>query len=194
LKNEIKLIPTASQTVGPYFHLGLTNPRSVERIAGPAAGGEHILLLCAVTDGDGVPVPDSMIEIWQANSEGKYDHPEDTQDKKIDSACGGFGRMGSDAQGQMRFETIRPGRIPGPHNRLQAPHLNVSVFARGLLKRLATRIYFAGDPANDQDPILALVPSDRRATLLAIPDPAIPGLWRFDVRLQGEQETVFFDV
>jgi protocatechuate 3,4-dioxygenase alpha subunit len=190
----MKLVPTASQTVGPYFHLGLTGPRSVGQIAGPGAKGEHLTLICTVLDGDGQPVPDAMIEIWQANADGKYDHSEDTQDKPLDPACGGFGRMGTDANGVLEFHTIRPGRVPGRENRLQAPHLNVSVFARGLLKRLPTRIYFAGDPANDEDPVLTLVPRDRRETLLAQPDPAQPGVWRFVVHLQGERETVFFDV
>jgi protocatechuate 3,4-dioxygenase alpha subunit len=190
----MKLTATGSQTVGPYFHLGLTDPRSIARIVGPDAKGERITLACTVLDGDGVPVPDAMLEIWQANASGKYDHPEDTQDKPIDAACSGFGRMGSDANGVMEFETIKPGRVPGPDNRFQAPHLNVSIFARGLLKRLPTRIYFAGDRANDEDPVLALVPKERRDTLLARRDASRLSLWRFVVHLQGEQETVFFDV
>ncbi len=190
----MKLIPTGSQTVGPYFHLGLTDPRSVGCIAGPGAKGERVTLVCTVLDGDGVPVPDAMLEIWQANANGKYHHPEDTQQKALDPACEGFGRMGSDEAGMMRFETIRPGRVPGPGNRLQAPHLNVSIFARGLLKRLPSRIYFAGDPANEEDPVLALVPKERRETLMAQPDPSESGHWNFAIHLQGENETVFFDV
>ena len=190
----MKLIPTASQTVGPYFHLGLTDPRSVGYIAGPAAKGERVTLVCTVLDGDGVPVPDAMLEIWQANADGKYHHPEDTQEKAVDPACEGFGRMGSDAAGMMKFETIKPGRVPGPDNQLQAPHLNVSVFARGLLKRLPTRIYFVGDPANEEDPVLALVPKERRETLMAQPEPSKSGQWNFVIHLQGENETVFFDV
>lgn len=190
----MKLIPTGSQTVGPYFHLGLTDPRSVSCIASPAAKGERVTLICTLLDGDGVPVPDAMIEIWQANADGKYHHPEDTQEKALDPACAGFGRMGSDAAGTMKFETIKPGRVPGPDNRLQAPHLNLSIFARGLLKRLPTRIYFAGDPANEEDPVLALVPKERRATLIAQPGPSKSGQWNFVIHLQGENETVFFDV
>lgn len=190
----MKLVPIASQTVGPYFRLGLTGPRSVNCIAEPGAKGERITLVCTVLDGDGTPVPDAMLEIWQANADGKYNHPEDLQDKALDPACKGFGRMGTDANGMLEFQTIKPGRAPGPDNRLQAPHLNVSIFARGLLKRLPTRIYFAGDPANDEDFVLSLVPKERRKTLLAQPDPSRPGFWRFDVLLQGEQETVFFDV
>jgi protocatechuate 3,4-dioxygenase alpha subunit len=190
----MKLVPTASQTVGPYFHLGLTDPRSVGSITGPGAKGEKVTLVCTVLDGDGVRVPDAMIEIWQADADGKYDHPEDTQERALDPACKGFGRLGTDAQGIVEFRTIKPGRVPAPNHGLQAPHLMASIFARGLLKRLTTRIYFAGDPANEEDFVLSLVPKERRDTLLAKPDSSRPGLWRFAVHLQGEHETVFFDV
>jgi len=216
------LTPTASQTAGPYFHLGCTEKHSVPCIAGPNAEGERVRLACRVLDGDGVPVDDAMIEIWQADAEGKYNHPldrpkkdaqEDAQEndsqekhwpgRSADATCPGFGRMATDANGVCVFETIKPGRVPGNGGTLQAPHLNVSVFARGIMKRLATRIYFAGDPANDECPILALVPAERRATLMArstcksasgSTDSCDPKLWRFDVRLCGEDETVFFDV
>ena len=150
-------------------------------------------IIFRVLDADGVPVNDALIEIWQANAEGKYNHPEDTQDKAIDPGFG-FGRMGSDGNGFCEFDTVKPGRVPGPGNRLQAPHLNVSVFARGLLKRLPTRVYFADDPANDGDSVLALVPADRRGTVMAQPDPANPGTWLFEVHLSGKRETVFFDI
>lgn len=188
------LIPSASQTVGPFFHLGLTDPRPVGCLAGPGAKGERVRLICRVFDGDGAPTPDAMIEVWQANADGKYHHPEDTQEKALDPAFRGFGRMATIEDGSCMFETIKPGRVPGWDNALQAPHLNVSVFSRGLLKRLATRIYFAGDAANGEDPVLALVPKERRDTLIAHPDPEHSGVWRFDVHLCGEQETVFFDV
>lgn len=190
----MKLVAIPSQTVGPYFHLGLTGHRAVGCMVRPGAKGEPVKLICKVLDGEGAPVNDAMIEIWQANAEGKYNHPEDTQDKTIDPACPGFGRMGTDANGICEFDTVKPGRVPGPGNTFQAPHLNVSVFARGLLKRLPTRIYFAGDPANQHDPVLALVPADRRGTLIVQPDPMNPGTWRFEVHLSGEQETVFFDI
>jgi protocatechuate 3,4-dioxygenase alpha subunit len=188
-------VPTPSQTVGPFFSFGLTTEKgSVRCIAGPQAKGERVLLMCRVLDGDGVPVPDAMIEIWQADSDGKHNHPDDTQHKTADPACTGFGRMGTAENGSCEFETIKPGRVPGPGNVLQASHLNLAVFARGLLKQLYTRVYFAGDPANQEDPILGLVPQARRETLLAHRDPARASGWRFDVHLQGEQETVFFDV
>ena len=190
----MKLVPTASQTVGPYFYLGLTGPRSVESLTGPHAQGEPITITFRVLDGEGQPVPDAMLEIWQADANGKYKHLEDTQAKPLDPDCEGYGRMGTDGAGRCGFQTIKPGRVPGPKDRLQAPHLNLSVFARGLLKRLATRVYFAGEAANDEDFVLSLVPEERRGTLLARPDSARPGFWQFDVRLQGEQETVFFDV
>lgn len=184
-----------SQTVGPFFHVGLTtDKRCAPCIAGPAAKGERILLLCRVLDGEGVPVPDAMIEIWQADAQGKYNHPDDTQEKTADPACGGFGRMGTSEEGSCEFETIKPGRVPGPGNVLQAPHLNLAVYARGILRQVYTRLYFAGDPANQEDSVLALVPKDRRETLIAVPDPARPGGWRFDIHLQGQGETVFFDV
>jgi protocatechuate 3,4-dioxygenase alpha subunit len=194
LKDEMDLIPTASQTVGPFFHLGLTNAGSIARIAGPNARGERIRLICKVIDGEGIPLPDAMVEIWQANADGKYHHPEDKQEKPLDPDFGGFGRLSSDPNGICEFETIKPGRAPGMGGALQAPHLNISVFARGILKRLATRAYFAGDPANPGDAVLALVPEDRRDTLMALSDSGKPGLWRFDIHLCGPQETVFFDV
>jgi protocatechuate 3,4-dioxygenase alpha subunit len=194
LKNNAELVPLPSQTVGPYFQIGLVGPRSVSRISGQNAKGERIKLMFAVYDGNGEAVDDAMIEIWQANADGKYNHPDDTQSKPIDPEFLGFGRMGTDANGVCAFETIKPGRVPGTDDKLQAPHLMVSVFARGLLRRIPTRVYFAGDPANDEDPVLALVPEERRYTLMAQPVPAQPGAWRFDIHLCGDHETVFFDI
>lgn len=180
------LTPTPSQTAGPYLHLGMTDRHSVPCVAGKGVKGERVWLTFRVLDGDGVPVPDAMIELWQADSEGEYASRE--------ASFRGFGRLATAEDGSCTFETIRPGRVPGPGNRLQAPHINVSVFSRGLLKRLSTRIYFAGDSANGEDPILALVPELRRATLFAQPDPARDRGWIFEIRMRGENETVFFDV
>jgi len=188
------LIPTPSQTVGPYFRIGLTWKHPSPVVAGPQAKGEHVRLKCRVTDGDGAPINDAMLEIWQADADGKYNHLDDPQQKAVDPECRGFGRMGTDEDGRCEFQTVKPGRVPGPNGTQQAPHLNLGVYARGMLKQLFTRIYFAGDPANAEDSVLALVPAERRDTLMAKPDPAEPGTWRFDVRLQGEQETVFFDI
>ncbi len=185
------LTPTPSQTVGPYLHLGLTDARSISCIAGDGVKGERVWLTFRVLDGEGVPVPDAMIELWQADSEGNFAH----QDSHANGAAfRGFGRLATAEDGSCTFETIRPGSVAGPGETVQAPHINVSILGRGILKRLSTRVYFAGEPANAADPILALVPDNRRATLLARPDPTRSGNWIFDVRLRGESETVFFDV
>ena len=183
------LTPTPSQTAGPFFHLGLTDSGSVSRVAREGAKGERLWLTFRLFDGDGLPVPDGVIELWQADSEGNY-----KDGRAADGAFSGFGRLATSEDGSCTFETIRPGRVPGPGNTLQAPHINVSVFARGLLKRLSTRVYFAGDAANAEDYVLALVPEHRRATLFARPDPVRERGWIQEIRMRGEGETVFFDV
>ena len=191
----MRLELTPSQTVGPFFAIGLTTEKCLVRgIAGPNAKGERISLKCRVLDGDGLGISDAMLEIWQADAEGRYNHPDDPQEKSCDPEWRGFGRMGTCEDGTCEFETIKPGRVPGPNGVLQAPHLNLVVFARGMLKQFYTRIYFAGDPANAEDRVLALVPEDRRETLMAHKDSAKAGAWTFDVRMQGKDETVFFDV
>ncbi|MGN6719290.1 MAG: protocatechuate 3,4-dioxygenase subunit alpha [Candidatus Binatia bacterium] len=188
------LIPISSQTAGPFFHLGCTDRRSVASLVTDKTRGERIRLICRVLDGAGAPVPDAMTEIWQADAEGKYPHWGDPQGKDSDPFFHGFGRLATNEQGRCVFETIKPGNVPANDGGLQASHINVSVFARGILKRLATRIYFAGDPELQADPVLALVPPDRRATLLARSDNSRAGEWHFDIHLCGERETVFFDV
>lgn len=191
----MSFVPTPSQTVGPFFHFSLTTSKSsIPQIAGPQVKGERVWLACRVLDGEGAPVNDAMIEIWQADAEGRYNHPDDRREKNGGASFLGFGRMATAADGSCEFETIRPGGVPGAGGVIQAPHLNVAVFARGMLKQLFTRIYFAGDAANEMDPVLALVPAERRGTLLAQADAARAGSWRFDIRLQGEPETVFFDI
>jgi protocatechuate 3,4-dioxygenase alpha subunit len=194
LSDHLDLIPTGSQTVGPFFHLGCSDPFSVPVIAGPQVKGHHIKFICSLQDAEGQLLPDALIEIWQANAAGKYNHPEDDQAKEIDPNFRGFGRMASDKSGCCSFDTIKPGRVPSWTDKLQAPHFEISVFARGVLKRLVTRAYFEGDPANEEDPVLALVPTDRRKTLMAYPEPSQPGTWRFSIHLCGENETVFFDI
>ena len=188
------LIPTPSQTAGPYFHLGCTKTHSVSCLASEKAKGDRVWLHCRVLDGDGTPVNDAMVELWQADSEGRYLHPEGGQNPDGVLHCQGFGRLATDEHGECVFETIKPGAVVGPDESLQAPHINLSIFARGLLTRLATRIYFAGDLANNGDPILALVPEERRATLMAQPELQGPGHWNFEIHLCGEHETVFFDI
>lgn len=185
------LTPTPSQTVGPYLHLGLTDRGSISRVVGDGTKGERLWLTFRVLDGEGVPVPDAMIELWQADSDGNYVQRDSTVDG---GAFSGFGRLATAEDGSCTFETIRPGRVAGPGETLQAPHINVSILGRGILKRLSTRVYFAGEPANEADPILALVPENRRPTLFARPDTARTSNWVFHVRLRGEGETVFFDV
>ena len=182
-----------SQTVGPFFHLGLTAKATVGGLVAHDAKGERIRVRFRLLDGDGAPVPDGMIELWQADASGKYDHTAGAQEQEPDRAFCGFGRLATDAEGSCTFDTVRPGCVPDGQGGCQAPHINVSVFARGLLARLCTRVYFDGDPGLAEDTVLGLVPAERRETLLAKRS-AIPGDWTFDIHLQGPQETVFFDI
>jgi protocatechuate 3,4-dioxygenase, alpha subunit len=192
-----KLGLTPSQTVGPFFSFGLTpgayGVREIFsndlRVSG--AAGAPIRIEGRVLDGDGAPIKDAMIEIWQADGEGRYAHPADARPRG-NTAFKGFGRIEPDANGAFAFLTVKPGRVPGPGGKPQAPHINVTVFARGLLTHLRTRIYFADEADNAGDPVLALVPADRRATLIAAKITGAKPCYRFDIRLQGEGETVFF--
>ena len=185
---------TPSQTIGPFFKPSLVRSGD-ETLVRRESRGERIVIVGRVLDGDGAPVDDAMVEIWQANADGRYDHPDDTQEKLVDYHFHGFGRAATDQRGGFRFDTIKPGSVPGAGDVLQAPHINVSVFARGLLKRVATRIYFPDQPSNDSDPVLNAVPIARRATLLARVESKSPQpVLRFDIVLQGENETVFLDI
>jgi protocatechuate 3,4-dioxygenase alpha subunit len=182
---------TTSQTVGPFFGIGL-NLLQISDLAGSGAQGERFTLEGRVLDANREPVPDAMLEIWQANASGKYAHEEDTQNKPLDPAFRGFGRVATDQHGVFRFSSIKPGAVPSPRGVMQAPHLAVSVFMRGLLIQLATRVYFPDEAANATDPILSLVPAARRGTIIA--KKAESGVLHWDVRMQGDDETVFFDV
>jgi protocatechuate 3,4-dioxygenase alpha subunit len=185
---------TPSQTVGPFFHFVLAHSGD-EVLASDATKGERIVIEGRVLDGEGTPLDDAMVEIWQANAAGRYDHADDRQQKPLDPAFHGFGRCCTNADGRFRFDTVRPGPVPGPGNTLQAPHINVAVFARGMLKQLMTRIYFEGEALNADDPILGLVGDPkRRDTLMAKRASGKSGPYIFDIRLQGPDETVFFDV
>jgi protocatechuate 3,4-dioxygenase alpha subunit len=188
-----KLIATPGQTVGPFFALGLDRPEWADMTRGNPQG-QRINIEGQVLDGDGAPVPDAVIELWQANAAGRYDHVEDTQaDKQIDPNFHGFGRVATDAQGRFKVTTIKPGAVPGRGNALQAPHINVAFFARGLLRQLQTRIYFADEPANATDPLLSSIEdAGVRQTLLARPDGS--SAYRFDFILQGKDETAFLDI
>jgi protocatechuate 3,4-dioxygenase, alpha subunit len=184
-------LPTPSQTVGPFFIIGLPfdgDEQLVDADAPDAVRIEGIVL-----DGDGVPVDDALVEIWQANRGGRYAHPEDAREEvPLEDDFSGHGRCGTDASGGYWFVTVKPGPVPALGGGLQAPHIEVSVLARGLLKRLATRIYFPDErEANETDPVLSALDPERRDTLVARDD---GGVLRFDIRLQGEAETVFFDV
>lgn len=190
-----KLVPTPSQTVGPFFHLGLDHP-AWNDLAAANPAGEKIAIEGRVFDGDGMPVPDALIE-WQANAAGRYNHPDDQQtDKPLDPHFRGFGRVATDAEGRFRVVTIKPGPVPGRGNALQAPHINIALFARGLLKHLFTRIYFADEPANAGDPLLSSIEDEAaRQSLLARRAQGIsPALYRFDIVLQGDGETAFLDI
>lgn len=184
-------IATTWQTIGPYFQIGFELLLNAD-VARPEVPGEHITIEGQVLDGDRVPIPDAIIEIWQANSEGKYAHPRDWQAKPMHAGFRGYGRVATDDNGFFRIRTIKPGTTPGPDGSTQAPHLAASVFMRGLLKRLVTRVYFPEDPANENDPVLNLVPAARRQTLIARHHGE--GVLRWDVRMQGNDETVFLDI
>jgi protocatechuate 3,4-dioxygenase, alpha subunit len=192
------LIPTANQPIGPYYHFALTpgwadGDNSAGVMAGPQAQGNRIQLTVRVLDKDASPVTNAMIELWQADAGGKYNHPADTRKKTADPAFRGFGRLATDDLGVCVFETVRPGQVPGLKGPMQAPHIDVSIYAPGLLRRAVTRIYFDGDPANATDEVLGLVPEERRSTLMARPG-GESCEWRFDLHLTGTCETVFFDV
>lgn len=201
--------PTPSQTIGPFFHYGLPWKGGADLVGSSDMGaradlfpaenyllaiprprglpqGEVIEISGCIYDGAGEPVPDAMVETWQADSAGRYAGTGELHDPHFL----GFGRAATNDDGMYRVRTVRPGRVAGPGKRLQAPHVAVSLFARGLLHRLATRIYFANGEGNDSDPILSALPPERRGTITA--HSAGPAKWRLDIHLQGPSETVFF--
>ena len=188
---------TSSQTVGPFFHdcLLCTELRR-NQLASSQVIGERVRIEGRVLDGEGQAVPDAVIEIWQANHEGRYTDHANASDQPVDQAFTGFGRTGTDVNGAYWFETIKPGRVAFNDQTVQSPHICVAVFARGLLNHLYTRIYFADVPTNSDDPVLRCVPVERRPTLLAQPDRASDSgvVYRFDIVLQGPGETVFFNI
>jgi protocatechuate 3,4-dioxygenase, alpha subunit len=194
----VTLQATTWQTVGPFFSIGLSRLYR-HNLAGPGVAGERVEIRGRIFDGDAKAVPDGMVEIWQANSYGKYAHPEDVQDKPVEKGFSGFGRVATDIDGMFHFSTIKPGKVPGldsPEGKptLQAPHLAISVLTRGLLRRLVTRMYFPDDPANAEDFVLGLVEEPRQKTLIAKKIEGRPGSLEWNVVLQGAKETVFFEL
>ena len=187
-------IPSSAQTIGPFFHVYFDQKTTAGPMVRQGAKGERIRIACRVLDGQEAPVSDALVELWQADSAGIYDHPNDTHRSEADSAVLGFARLPTNDEGACQIETVKPGRVSAEDGAAQAPHINAVIFGRGILKGLRTRIYFAGDPANQEDPVLALVPPERRDTLMAHQDPREHDLWRIDFRLCGDAETVFFDV
>jgi len=185
---------TPSQTIGPFFHDGLMGLGG--DLAPEGAAGRRVRIEGRVLDGAAEPVDDAMVEVWQADGQGRYRHPFDGRSSGVERSFVGFGRMASGSDGTYRLDTVLPGTVPGRGGSIQAPHLNVQVFARGLLVHLSTRIYFEGEQANDGDEVLGTVPPERRDTLVARADGEAGGVacYRFDVVLQGENETVFFDL
>ena len=210
---------TPWQTTGPFFHFGLAWKGGADLTADSTLGcrpelraaghdvliehksttrhlakGEKIELVGNLFDNNGAPLTDALIEIWQANALGRYASPDDNRfDVAIDPNFIGFGRGSTDKSGGYRFRTIRPGRVPGPGNSLQAPHIALGLIGPGILKRLTTRVYFADAAENADDPILALVPETRRATLIAQREAGSSDTYRLDIHFGGPRESVFFD-
>ena len=200
---------TPSQTVGPYFAYGLAphsrchwqpSPHydSKETVGAnlitPDATGQKIHIEGSVLDGDGKPINDAMIEIWQADSQGRYAHARGEKPRP-NAKFTGFGRSATDKAGVYSFDTVKPGVVPGPDGKPQAPHIVFCIYSRGMLRQVYTRLYFSDEASNAADPILTLVPADRRVTLIAHKEMRGElAVYRFDIRVQGENETVFFDI
>ncbi|MFM2422986.1 MAG: protocatechuate 3,4-dioxygenase subunit alpha [Pseudomonadota bacterium] len=196
-KNEKPSGITPSATVGPYYAYGLTpmgkytwKDTGTPEIAPPGTEGEAIRIEGRVLHGDGKVIPDAMLEFWQADAKGRYNAGAGAASNV---AFRGWGRVGTNGEGRYAVMTVKPGAVAGPKGQMQAPHILVAVFARGVVKHLYTRVYFAEDGAQHaSDAVLSLVPAARRKTLIATK--SAPGIYTFDIRLQGGDETVFFDV
>ncbi|MGH6725106.1 MAG: protocatechuate 3,4-dioxygenase subunit alpha [Pseudolabrys sp.] len=200
---------TPSQTVGPFFAYGLAPHSRCDwkpnedydwkdtfgaDLVTPDASGARIRIEGRVFDGDGAPINDAMVEIWQADAQGRYANPRDAR-ARTNALFKGFGRSATGKDGAYSFDTVKPGSVPGPGGKPQAPHIVVCIFSRGMLRQIYTRLYFSDEAANGDDPILALVPAARRDTLIAHKQSGTgPGVYRFDIRVQGDNETVFFDI
>jgi protocatechuate 3,4-dioxygenase alpha subunit len=185
---------TPSQTIGPFLAIGLPWPDGPFVVPDGTPGA--IVITGQVFDVTGALVTDALVETWQADPDGRFAHPDDPRGAASRRGFRGFARCPTDDQGRYRIVTLRPGPLPCPDGGAEAPHIDVSVFARGLLDRLVTRIYFPDErEANDADPVLKAVGDPaRRATLVAAAAPGPTSTFRFDIRLRGDGETVFFDV
>lgn len=182
--------PTPWQTVGPFFHYALPYAEGPSVVGASRAGA--FTLHGQVYDGEGTPLPDALVEIWQADESGAFVSEPGIFEAPADDGFRGFGRSGTDPEGHYAFTTVKPAGVPTEDGARQAPHIAMSVFARGMLRRVVTRVYFDDEPAaNAADPLLASVEESRSGTLVAVSE---PGGYRFDVRLQGDDETVFLDV
>jgi protocatechuate 3,4-dioxygenase, alpha subunit len=207
---DVFLGQTPGQTLGPFFHQGLLRTRAVFQVPGlckqsadvfgatlaaPGTFGERIALEGVVYDGLETPIGDALLEVWQANAHGRYHHPLDQSNRELDAAFRGFGRAATDPRGAFSFVTIKPGSVPMAAG-VQAPHINLVLGARGMTRHAFTRVYFEGDARLGQDPVLALVPERRRHTLVAKASGQRDGVtsYRFDIHLQGANETVFFEL
>ena len=200
---------TPSQTVGPFFAYGLAPHSRCDwqpsdaydwkqtvgsNLVTPDVTGTRLRIEGRITDGDGIGINDAMIEIWQADAQGRYASPRDTR-ARPNTQFKGFGRSATDKNGEFSFDTVKPGLVPGPEGKPQAPHIVVCIYSRGMLRQLYTRLYFSDESSNSSDPILTLVPGDRRDTLIAHKQSqAGHNVYRFDIRVQGGDETVFFDI
>ena len=193
---------TPNQTIGPFFHYALSGRAYgfAELVANDLTAGvsgqdaDEIRIVGCLLDGEGAPISDGLIELWQANPAGRYAHPEDQQEKPLTEGFAGFGRCPTAEDGTFSFTTLKPGRVPGLGNALQAPHIGVRVFARGMLKDVVTRMYFADEAdANGEDSVLESIEGVRRETLIAASEDGDIPTYRFDISIQGEKETVFFD-
>ncbi|HJQ76750.1 MAG TPA: protocatechuate 3,4-dioxygenase subunit alpha [Acidimicrobiia bacterium] len=191
-----RLGQTPSQTVGPFYSMRLGG-EAQNVIPTPAEGGERIVVTGRVFDGDRRHVEDALLEVWQAGPAGRFNHPDDRRDLELDPTFTGFARVMTDFEtGVYRLETVRPGRVPDPHGGLQAPHLSIVLQGRGMLNPVFTRIYFSDESeANAGDGVLQSVPDERRSTLIAtMVEGSEPPTYELDIRFQGDDETVFFDV
>ena len=192
------MLQSPSQTVGPYFAQGLLRKGDqvfTNVLTSESTEGVRIRIQGSVLDADGQPIEDAMIEIWQANCHGRYNHPLDEQDKPLDPEFKGHGRTSSDRGGNYWFDTVKPGSVPGPGNTVQAPHINVILFARGMLSHAFTRIYFEDEAANSGDPVLLSIqdPAHRNTLVAGKHEENGRIIYRFDICFQGEHETAFFD-